>query len=155
MLRPIDAAPSFTHCTFCAVISAVLLCTPFGPIMPLELSKLKLMMFASRPAMPRTRLLPPPIMMGTPPFCTGFGTASNSLRCTYLPLNSTCPGANIILAAFTYSSKRVTRSPAGSSVMPIASYSAANQPAPKPNSKRPSEKKSSVAASFMSTAAGR
>jgi hypothetical protein len=67
-------APSRIQPIFCAVRSAVLLPMPAGPILPEELSKLRLTMSASRPAMPRTRLDPPPIISGGHGRCPGLGT---------------------------------------------------------------------------------
>ena len=55
----------------------------------------------------------------------------------------------------TASSRRSTRVPGASKRMPVWSYSARSQPAPRPSSNRPPESTSMVAASLASTAGWR
>ena len=132
--------------------SAVEVGTP-GPIFPELLSKLKLTMSASRPAIPRTRSAPPPIMIGGRG--SRAGTPENPWTDTWSPSTSIGSPEKCALITSTYSSRREIRVPARSMVRPMASYSPPSQPAPRPSSRRPSERRSIVAASLARITAGR
>ena len=65
------------------------------------------------------------------------------------------PSPQSPLITWTASSRRLTRTPGGSKGRPIQSYSVFSQPAPMPNSNRPSVSTSMLAASLANSAGWR
>ena len=108
-------------------------------------------MSASRAARESSRLPPPPIR----PAGGGAGPAAGSPQArdrVVRPGEGDGLAAHSALMTRSASSIRATRTPGGSKGMPAWSYSSLSQPAPRPNSKRPSVSRSTVAASLASRA---
>ena len=111
-----------------------------------------LTMSASRPANVRTACPPPPIMIGGCGRCTGRGVPAYPCTRTNSPEQSSSLALPVGLEQGHHLGQ-LGDSPAGSIEFdPMALYSTSLQPAPMPISRRPSESRSSVAASLASTA---
>jgi hypothetical protein len=124
----------------------------WAPSVPELLSKLKLTMSASRPASVSTRRRPPPTMIGGCGRCTGLGSPSKpTARTPLAPSTFASPPVMVALTTEITSARRSTRVAGASSGTPIASYSPASHPAPRPISRRPSLNTSIVAISLAST----
>ena len=111
-----------------------------------------LTMSASRPASPRIRGEPPPIMIGGPGCCTGSGQPGETRDVDVVAVDRRSARPTSARASTsTYSASLAMRTPGRSIGTPSPSYSSRTHPAPSPTSSRPSDSRSSVAISFAST----